>query len=499
MYMFMDHIIPITLCCKPAVFEDRPLCLLRLLTFSGRRWHDMGKRGRNHAPLTPFRIVRKPQVAPSSSSAPSAPPGTPSSTPARATSSSTSRAATSGTSTLHTMAADRPPLAPVVRHTARATPGDSPLDDSERERLLGNLLDDVRARSAQGPHASLIKTWHRLHTRWYGRAVPALPLTHGSIMAVAAQMKDAGYRSFPNYASALKDCHITEGHPWSDRLAAAVSHATASTQRGIGPPHQCGEITLDDALSVAIDTEPMVASGPADCRNMFVLAYFHVVRGMELVCANALDLTIDMVGLTESWSLSVSKTDPQAIGCKRTWGCTCTQVPGAHCPVHAAIAHVQWLRDRFAAPDGTLPGDLPLFPTSLGARASAERLNATVAEIASRLGRPLVDSMGRTAFTEHVFRVSGSRMLARRGVPVEVIMLLARWASEVIRRYIGEAPLDTLTTSFVAGSGPRTAIFPAAAPASPPVWCTDLSPTQPMQQPSGCAPSAAADACTITR
>ena len=315
--------------------------------------------------------------------------------------------------------------------------------------MMDALVADVRARSAQGPHASLLRTWTRLHRRWFGTPDDAVPLTPVTIYAVAAQMKDAGYRSFPNYMSAIKDLHVTEGFAWSEGLSAAATHAIASTQRGIGPPHQCSELRLTNALEVIGDsTEPMVHDGPGDCGHMFAIAYFHVVRGMELLCANVGDITIDYAAMSEAWALSVSKTDAQAIGCTRTWHCVCDGDRSLPCPVHSAMAHMAWLHDHFAC-EGVLARDLPLFPRLDGGRASSEALSATVAAVAERCGLPLVDTMGRASFTEHVFRVSGSRMLARVGVPTDVIMLLARWASEVIRRYVGDVPLEQLTQKYL--------------------------------------------------
>jgi len=356
--------------------------------------------------------------------------------------------------------------------------------------MMDALVTDIRARSAQGPHASLLKTWDRLHRRWYGDDTPVTPLSPASIFAVAAQMKDAGYRSFPNYGSAAKELHITSGFPWTDILHAAITQASASTQRGIGPPHQCGEIELAPAISaIGDDTAPLVVGGPACCSRVFVLSYFHVVRGMEIICANAIDLSIatSLADVTESWRLSVSKTDPQAIGCTRTWGCIC---PASPCPAHTALAHLQWLRSTFGNAAGDLPPGLPLFPCPDGSRPSAERLSATVEEVARRLGLPLVDSMGRSAFTEHVFRVSGARMLARASIPVDIIMLLARWSSDVVRRYIGEAPLATLTTRFAnratgAASPPPPLAISMTAPvavASPPTGSTP--PPQPPPLPT---------------
>jgi len=285
-----------------------------------------------------------------------------------------------------------------------------------------------------------------MHDRWWGQAIPAWPLTPDNIFAVAALMKDAGYRSFPNYASAAKDTHIQMGYPWSHQLKLAITRATASTQRGIGAAHQCQELLLDEALSVIDGPEPLVAHGPAQCGHVFTMGQFHVVRGIELASALASHLTVDTATLTETWHLPVSKTDAQAIGCSRTWGCTCGHAPA--CPYHTALSHLQWLRDTFGDAQGTLPADLPLFPTLMGKHTSAERLSGTVAAVADRLGKSLTDDLGRSAFSEHVFRVSGSRMLARAGVPVELIKLLARWSTSIVDRYIGDAPLERLTHSL---------------------------------------------------
>jgi hypothetical protein len=60
--------------------------------------------------------------------------------------------------------------------------------------------------------------------------------------------------------------------------------------------------------------------------------------------------------------------------------------------------------------------------------------------------------MGRNAIGEHVWRVSGSRLLARAGVPLTQIALMARWGSDIILRYVAETPLDTITESFASSS-----------------------------------------------
>ena len=439
-----------------------------IITLEIRPRQVMGKRGRDHSVLSPFVIVRRP--CSSSSATPAATRSTSSARPAsssRLMSSASPPPSSSAAATVLASLATPSSRAPVVRHTARARPSVGALGGEDRSRLLDALFADFRAQSAQGPHASLLRTWARLHRRWFGDDSPHVPITPMSIYAVAAQMKEDGYRRFPNYSSAAKDLHITCGHPWPEVLAAAASHATASTQRGIGPAHQCSELMIEDVRrSWDGSVDPLVAEGPADWFHMFVMSYFHVLRGMEIITANAADLVVDAVGLTESWQLSACKTDPQAIGCTRTWGCVCQPRGSTLCPVHSGLAHMAWLRTQFGDASGDLPPGLPLFPTMTGTRTTAERLTATVAAVADRLGLPPTDVMGRNSYTEHVFRVSGSRMLARAGVSLEVIMLMARWSSDVIRRYVGDVPLTSITSTFAGrASGVEQVVVPAAHPA----------------------------------
>jgi len=84
----------------------------------------------------------------------------------------------------------------------------------------------------------------------------------------------------------------------------------------------------------------------------------------ESACALARSIHLDRTNCTQRFSLPVSKTDPQAIGCTRTWGCVCTStVAGVRtaCPYHAATALLDHHMTHFATA-GALPADLPLFP-----------------------------------------------------------------------------------------------------------------------------------------
>ena len=346
--------------------------------------------------------------------------------------------------------------APVVREPTRGTRRgtNTPLDNDLRLSMLRSYEGDTRANSAWGPNCSLKRTWTHFHCRWYGTdehstcATPVLPLTVGSIRGVIAQMKELGYRSVPNYVSAVKDAHISSGFVWCDMLDREARRAGRTALRGIGPAKQCGDFDLDEVVALQLGDEPLSIDGPLGPGRLAELGCFHLLRDMESSCALASHLVLDTQRMTESLELPVSKTDPTAIGCVRSWGCVCDGLHSTPCAYHAALEHMDMLNRMFAQDDGTLPADLPLFPNRHGRQSHPDSVVEMVNAIARRLNLPLTDKFGRNRFGKHVFRVSGARKLAALGIATAIIMLLARWSSQVVLRYIADSPLATLTSQY---------------------------------------------------
>ena len=343
-------------------------------------------------------------------------------------------------------------LAPVLQYTVRGKAPQAALTAAEREGDLGRLDEDVLARSTTASRVANFRTWTLFHLRWFGMSKPTLPLEVISIRAVAAQMKAARYRSFPNYVGAAKAEHL-KGFEWCDALERCRRQCCASTQRGIGPSRQAIELPIRALATLQLSSEPLVDNGPIGPASWAVLSAFHMTRGAETACALASSLTIDSEALTESWLLPVSKTDPTARGCLRTWGCVCldSDASGALtlCPFHAAAAHLALLRATFGLPDGTLPAALPLFPNRHGDWCAKAGFVGTVRCLALKLGLSTSDSLGRDVVGEHAWRVSGSRYLASLDVPIPIIKLLARWGSDAVMRYIADAPLSALTQVYL--------------------------------------------------
>ena len=286
--------------------------------------------------------------------------------------------------------------------------------------------------------------------------VDIYPLTPSKIRAVAALMKAAKYRSCPSYISHAKQDHISRGFEWTDLLGLTVKQCTASTQRGIGPARQAMEFPVSQLAALHLGSEAIVENGPVNPGHWAIICTFHLLRGGESACALASHLTISESCATESLRLCLSKTDTQALGCTRTWGCVCPRGSDTQpytgsppCPFHSALAIRDDLHRRFAVRN-RLPATLPLFPTDTGEWCSREGFVNTMRSFAERLQMTTVDDLGRDVVGEHVWRVSGARHLAALNLPRVMIKLLARWGGETIDRYIQDAPLRALTDTYKA-------------------------------------------------
>ena len=94
---------------------------------------------------------------------------------------------------------------------------------------------------------------------------------------------------------------------------------------------------------------------------------FFLLRELECATAEFSDITLHRDARTVKTNLSVSKNDPRALGCERTWGCICSDAdaPNARsCPYHAAEALVDHLIDIFV--DAVFADGCPPFPGSPG-------------------------------------------------------------------------------------------------------------------------------------
>jgi len=95
---------------------------------------------------------------------------------------------------------------------------------------------------------------------------------------------------------------------------------------------------------------------------------------------------------------------------------------------------------------GTKVEQLPLFPDAVGDFVCKSKVVGSFEKLAVCLGEPLIDDLGRNRVGGHSARVSGARYLANMGLELYKRAVLARWSSPVLLRYVGEAPLKTITS-----------------------------------------------------
>ena len=345
-------------------------------------------------------------------------------------------------------------------------------DDSTKDETLQNYEARTLATSSVAPHAARWTTWVKMHRQWFGTgpgALPVLPLTPVSLRAVAAMLIAGGYRSCGLYVSRAKDEH-TKTCEWSSTLAREQRRANLAARRGMGPAHQSAELPLHSVVALGLGKDQLTQDGPIDFTAYIVVAAFFVLREIEASLMLCSSVVFDNVELKVTIELPTSKTDPGALSCFRSWGCVCGGIRTQPCAYHAAYDHKAVLLERFAV-DGELPKDLAFFPTASGEPVDKVAVVNSVDAVAGQLGLPLKSADGRNAFGGHVFRVSGARHLAAVGVDPRVIMVHARWQTNVILRYVREAPLTALTDTYrrltTTSTSSSSSSWPAVAPGAP--------------------------------
>ena len=215
--------------------------------------------------------------------------------------------------------------------------------------------------------------------------------------------KRAGYRSGGAYLSAVRNQHIRLGHPWSDGLDLELREGKCACERGIGPPKKCGALDMQKLADLAVGSEPLCAGGPIFPREGTLCGAWWAMREVELSTARCMQVTfLEGEGCGRCvFNLPVTKTDPQALGKKRTHACACSATVaggGALCPVkvarklyHAALHH---------GPDGAhpIPGMRPFWPSVGGQFVSKRAATLTFQKLAALTGTDARTTRGLKAW-----------------------------------------------------------------------------------------------------
>ena len=155
------------------------------------------------------------------------------------------------------------------------------------------------------------------------------------------------------------------GHQWETQVDLALRKAARSVLRCLGVPRQSAPFDVEVALQTVDKCGVQLPPGtPVGWGNFLMLATFFMMREIEAAAALAGHLEINVVTRTVSLKLPVKKADPRAVGCTRSWSCSCRGSElRQDCPDHAGVEQLELLQGKFGFP---LPSGPPLFPTTDG-------------------------------------------------------------------------------------------------------------------------------------
>ena len=153
------------------------------------------------------------------------------------------------------------------------------------------------------------------------------------------------------------------------------------------PGHRDSEpLPYDRVMDVDLEKIKTNVKFPVNPASVVTLSTFFLLRELEVAAARIEDMMLNTELLEVKLRLSMSKNDPMAKGCERSWKCICDDIT-AHshrsCPYHAALQHKIYLRQIWG--DG-LNDDFPLFPDGSGEEQMGDRVVDLVEAIADLCG-----------------------------------------------------------------------------------------------------------------
>ena len=125
--------------------------------------------------------------------------------------------------------------------------------------------------------------------------------------------------------------HIRLGFTWSDALDLELKEGKRVCERDIGPPEKCGAFDMQKLADLSITGDPLCPEGPMRTREGTLCGCWWAMREVELSTARCMQVTfLGGPGCGRCViDFPVTKSDPQALGKKRTHTCACSTVVGS--------------------------------------------------------------------------------------------------------------------------------------------------------------------------
>ena len=204
---------------------------------------------------------------------------------------------------------------------------------------------------------------------------PIYPLSVDCIEAVAAALKEAGFRSASSYISELRLRHIELDFQIPPALGRAIKLAQDSTERDIGPAQKAEELRLRDVDFGEHNELDII--GVADS---YTVAVGWLLREIELgaitACTDQITIEGNVGEELITLLLPTSKMDQSGKGAARRLAHECGRTSRLElcsrdaCPVCAVLRQLVRLQGAFAfgSRAALLESELPLFPRKDGTR-----------------------------------------------------------------------------------------------------------------------------------
>ena len=309
---------------------------------------------------------------------------------------------------------------------------------------------------------SHLRTWQRYHDMATRQdPVSCFPLMPAIVERIALKMRQDGYKSVQNYLITAKREHVTRGHDVSGNLRITLKDAGLMAKRKLGPSRSARSFSIPRmALGMQIGMSP--ASILFDPHIIVVFGAMCLLRGVEVIDMKCQDIVLDFKTKRITIRVCSSKTDVSSRGFRFTWQCLCANAERSdrfelrqmhewiQCPYHAGTRYAMVHHGmKTCAEKAPVPGGQSAFFIT------KHRTEITTAQIGSFLERFherfSIDSDethddGEKSFGGHSCRRTGTQTLYKMGMSSEMIRRLARWRSQMIERYLGQAPVSDLGT-----------------------------------------------------
>ena len=163
-------------------------------------------------------------------------------------------------------------------------------------------------------------------------------------------------------------------------------------ERGIGPPQKCGALDMQKLADLAVGVDPLCSGGPMFTREGTLCGSWWVMREVELSTARCMQVEF-LKGCGRCvFNLPITKTDPQALGKKRS---------ESMCPVKVARKLYRGAVHHGPIGAHPIPAMRPLWPSAGGQFITKSAATLTVQKLAAL-------TVTDTRVTGHACRVTGA-------------------------------------------------------------------------------------------